>query len=431
MFGVAASSVRKGARVRTLVGVAAAGCLVLAACGGDDGGGAGSAPERERSSGGAAAAAPTGEPIKAMTIAPVNTNTPPYPNIHEAAKIYQRQINDKGGINGRPLEVITCDGRGDPNEDAACGRRAVEEGVVAVVGSFTFDASRLVPILEDANMAMFGSCCPIAEQEFTSPISFVIGSNFAIPAGAAVKMVGDDCQRPAVVFIETPAIEVAKQQVSNAFRSKGFDPGRAKFVTIPIEAQDYSAQAAQATDGTDCLYGGISDSNWAALLPAMQSLGADQRLYGHQGNLNGKIAEQFPDLTENGVVVNSYPNIDGPMWEEYRSALEEYDAPDLDWNSLAGLGTWTAYSAFTQVVSKMTGEITNQTFLDAARKANNIDTGGMVPPIDLTREFEGQQGAFPRIFNRSVTYDVIKDGKLSAESDEAFDMTNPLEGNPA
>ena len=49
------------------------------------------------------AAAPSGDPIKVMTVAPVNTNLPPYPNIPAAAEIYVQYINDRGGIQGRPL----------------------------------------------------------------------------------------------------------------------------------------------------------------------------------------------------------------------------------------------------------------------------------------------------------------------------------------
>ena len=119
---------------------------------------------------------PTGEPIKVMVEAPVNTQLPPYPNIPGAAEVYEQYINDKGGIKGRPLEVIICDDKGDPNEGANCARQAVEEKVVAVVGSFTFDASRIIPILEEDKIAWFGGCCPLVAQEFTSPISFVLGS---------------------------------------------------------------------------------------------------------------------------------------------------------------------------------------------------------------------------------------------------------------
>jgi ABC-type branched-subunit amino acid transport system substrate-binding protein len=364
------------------------------------------------------------------TVAPINSQLPPYPNIHEAARIYGEWINDNGGVNGRPLEVILCDGKGDPNEDANCGRKAVDEKVVAIVGSFSFDTSRLIPILEEANIAWYGACCPIALVESASPISFVIGSNAAIPAGAVVRMVKDGCEKPAVVYIETASLQFAIDQAKDAFTSAGFDPDAAKYITIPITAQDYSAQVAQAIDGTDCIYGGISDSNWAAFLPAMRSLGGTQRLYGHQGNLNGKIAEQFPELTQDGISVNSYPNIAGPMWEDYRGALETYDAPDLDWNSLAGLGTWAGYSAFTALVETMTGDITAQTFLDAANAATAVDTGGMVPVLDFTKPYTGMDGQFPRVFNRSVAYDVIKDGKLSPADNELYDMTNALDGLP-
>lgn len=368
-----------------------------------------------------------GEPIKVMTIAPINSQLPPYPNIHEAARIYGEWINDRGGIDGRPLEVILCDGRGDPNEDANCGRQAAEEDVVAVVGSFTFDASRLIPILEEEEIAMFGSCCPIAPIEFSSPISFVTGSNFAVPAGAVERMVDDGCEAPAVVYIETASLDFANSVARGVFEYKGFNPDDAEYITIPITAQDYSAQVAQAIDGTDCIYGGFADSNWAAFLPAMQSLGGTQRLYGHQGNLNAPIAEQFPDLTQDGISVNAYPNISGAMWDDYRAALEEYDAPDLDWNSLAGLGTWSAFEAFAAIVQDMDGDITNATFLDAANAATAVDTGGMVPVLDLSTPWNGMGGDFPRIFNRTVTYDRIDNGELVATDDPPLDLTDALD----
>ncbi len=313
---------------------------------------------------------PSGDPIKVMTIAPVNTNLPPYPNIPAAAEIYMQYINDRGGIQGRPLEVITCDDQGDPNVGANCARQAVDEGAIAVVGSFVFDASRIIPVLEENNIPWFGACCPLVEQEFASPISFPLGS--LLPgqgAGIGWKMAQDGCEKPVNVVIDIPAGDVAYPAVVNAYEVGGGAPDAWRMVKISAVPGDYSAQVADAIGGgTDCIAGGIADSNWAAFLPAMASAGADVRLYGLQGNLNSKIAEEFPELTEGGVVSNSYPNIEGPMWDDYRASLEEYDAPDLDWNSLAGLGTWTAYTAFKNVVEGMSGEITNETFLEAHQR---------------------------------------------------------------
>ncbi|MEY2405701.1 MAG: branched-chain amino acid transport system substrate-binding protein [Acidimicrobiaceae bacterium] len=400
--------------------------LLLAACGSDKK----STAKSAGSSTTAASNAPKGAPIKVMTIAPVNTQLPPYPNIPAAAKVYAQYINDKGGVAGRPLEVITCDDRGDPNEAANCARQAVDQKVVAVVGSFVFDASRIIPVLESAKIAWFGACCPLVAQEFSSSVSFPIGS--LLPgqgAGDGWKMGTDGCKHPVALFVDIPAGDVALPALKNAYKVGGGDPSAIKVVKIPLTAQDYSAQVAEATSGkTDCIAGGIADSNWAAWLPAMKAAGAHQRLYGLQGNLNGKIAQQFPDLTQGAVVSNSYPNIAGDMWKDYRDSLVKYKAPDLDWNSLAGLGTWAAYTAFKTIVEGMSGDINGQTFLDAAGKTSSLDTGGMVPVIDLTKPYTGFGGSFPRIFNRTVFFDVVKDGKLSPLDDKSYDMTNPIEG---
>ena len=187
---------------------------------------------------------------------------------------------------------------------------------------------------------------------------------------------------------------------------------------------------AEATQGSDCIAGGIADSNWAAWLPAMAAAGADQRLYGLQGNLNSKIAEQFPELTEGAIISGSYPNIEGSMWDDSRAALEEYDAPDPDWNSLAGLGTWAALTAFTEIVGGMSGEIDTNTFIEAANATSALDTGNMIGVLDLTTPYTGFGGDFPRIFNRTVYFDTVEDGKLVPVDENAYDMTGPIDGQP-
>jgi ABC-type branched-subunit amino acid transport system substrate-binding protein len=377
------------------------------------------------------AAAPTGEPIRVMTEAPVDSQVAPYPNIPEAALIYAQWINDRGGIQGRPLEIDVCDDQADAAKAADCARQAVENGDVANVGSFTVDASRAIPILEENNIAWFGACCPIQANEFTSRISFPMGFVSAFPTAAAIKMIDDGCENVVQIYGDLPASQVFVDAFSNGWKSKGMDPSDLKVVYIPLEPGDYSAQAAQANDPpVDCLFGNISEVNWPPLITALDGVGANPRLYGPQGNLNAKVAEQFPEQTDGGVVVNVYPNIAADAWVDYREALETYDAPDLDWNSLAGLGTWAAFTAFTQIVEGMTGEINNETFLEAASASDNIDTGGMVGILDFTEEWTGGGGNFNRIFNRTVFFDVIEDGVLTPLNDTAYDMTEAFDGNP-
>ena len=168
------SIVAKGRRrkMKTLIGFAVVGSMFLAACGGSSS----SSDETDAPADTTEEVVqPTGEPLKVMVLTPINSPISSYPNIAKAAEIYQQWVNDRGGIAGRPLEVTICDDKADPNESAACGRKAVANKDIAIVGSFTLDVSSLMPILEANSIPWFGACCPVSATEFSSPMSFVMG----------------------------------------------------------------------------------------------------------------------------------------------------------------------------------------------------------------------------------------------------------------
>lgn len=261
-----------------------AAALLAAACGGDDGGsateGSGASTEADGEAGGSGAAL-TGEPIKVMNEAPIDTNATPYPNIKEAAQIYAKWINDNGGIKGRPLEVIFCDDRNDANEAGNCARKAVEEKVIANVGSFTIDVSRGIPIYEEASIAWFGACCPIVAQENTSKISFPMGFVNGFNTAAAIKMIEDDCKSVVDVYGDLPVADVFHEAFANGWKSAGGDVSKLKTVRIPLAPGDYSAEAAKMTSpAVDCLWGNIGEANWPSLITALNSTGVLPRLYG-------------------------------------------------------------------------------------------------------------------------------------------------------
>jgi ABC-type branched-subunit amino acid transport system substrate-binding protein len=219
--------------------------LLTAACGSSGG-----------DSGGTTAAKPTGAPIKVMVEAPVDSQVLPYPNIPETARLFKEHINAKGGIKGRPLEVVVCDDQADAGKAAACARTAVEEKVVANVGGFTLDVGQGIPIYEENKIAWFGECCPIRSQEFTSPISFPMGFVNAFPTAAAIKMTDDKCQSIVGVFGDDTASEPQIEAYKNGFKSKGVDISKLKMVKVPLTPGDYSAQAAQINNPpADCVFG--------------------------------------------------------------------------------------------------------------------------------------------------------------------------------
>ena len=65
-------------------------------------------------------------------------------------------------------------------------------------------------------------------------------------------------------------------------------------------------------------------------------------------------------MTNGNIISGMYPDLSTEPWDDYRAELEanNVDQEANDFNSLGGLGTWSAYSGFTKVLESMEGEIT-------------------------------------------------------------------------
>ena len=247
-------------------------------------------------------------------------------------------------------------------------------------------------------------------------------------------MAEDGCKHPVDVVLDIPAGDVALPSVEERLQGRrAAIRTRARSSRSPPSRRTTAPRSPRRSSGTDCIAGGISDSNWAAWLPAMAAAGANQRLYGLQGNLNGKIAEQFPELTKGGVVVERRTRTSpAPMWDDYRAVAGEVQGarPRLEQPRRArARGRRSPRSPTSS--SGMTGDINNLTFLDAANKTSSLDTGGMVGdarPHQAVHRLRRRH--FPRIFNRTVFFDAIKDGKLSAARRQGLRHDGPDRRQP-
>jgi hypothetical protein len=414
--------------------------IALSACGSSKGtsssgatssGGATSATTASGGSSGTAAPAKlTGTPIKTMTIASVNYNGPTYANILEAAKLYQDWVNAHGGIKGHPLEVTTCDEQGMPQKTAACGRTAIADHDVAVVGSYTQNGAAIIPELAASKTSWFGICCSMSAIELVSPDVQQIGSGGGLN-GLVVKAVEDGCKTMSVLLDDTGASDALDiDLVKSALASVHSTAKITKYVLVPVTAQDYAPQVAESTQGAQCVIGGITENIWPGYLTAYSEADSTAKLYGFQGNLDAKTVKPFPKATQNAVVVGYYPDESLPQWATYRAMIAQEKPPSSeDFNSLGGLGTWAAYYGFQQVIDSMTGPINNVTFLKAAQTATDVNMDGLAPNADFAKKFEGLGKYFLNDTNNAVTFDIVKNGKLVPfDGGKFFDQTAGMLG---
>ena len=198
----------KAAWRRIVVGVAAASLLAAACSDDDDGEGATTteAPDdTDGSSTTSGGAGPTGEPILLGVIAEGDGATPASPNLPatlDATRAAAASVNADGGVGGRPLEIVGCDTRGDPNGAAECGREMVDQGVVALVGSFSGFSAGFLPVTEGAGIPSVGHFIGGAAD---------LGATLTYPimAGSPGLIVGQGflagelgCEAPSIAYFE-------------------------------------------------------------------------------------------------------------------------------------------------------------------------------------------------------------------------------------
>jgi branched-chain amino acid transport system substrate-binding protein len=424
---------RSGVRLRTVIGVAALMAmlvLVLAGCGSSKSSTSSSSSAAASTGSGTtpAAAKPTKSAIKTMTIASVNYNGPTYQNILETAQMYAKYVNAHGGIAGHPLIALTCDEQGIPSGTATCAHKAVSAGVVADVGSFSYNDGTAIPIYAAANTAWFGSCCQISPAAYQSKDSFPLGNNPALNAGGLAAAAAQGCKHIGLLELDLPSTPQLNVLFANAAKANGYT-GTIKYVKVPLTSQDLTAQVTEATSGTDCISMYLSENNISAVMQAFASTPHTQRLYGPQGNFDSVSVKGFESLVTNDIVYGTYSDLSSPAYADYRSAIATYNPPsNLDYDSLGGLGAWAAMRAFTNIVESMKGPINNTTFLAAVKQASNVTTGGELAPINFTKEYTGLKGQFPRSFNLNETY--LKNPADPHQLGGFINLTKSIEGVP-
>lgn len=108
---------------------AAVAAAALTACGGSD---------TASSSTAAAGSAAAGDTIKVGVLGPMTGEVSVYGlAVINGATLYLEQVNEKGGINGKKLEIITMDEQGDATQAVTCFTKMCDQGITGLIGDVT------------------------------------------------------------------------------------------------------------------------------------------------------------------------------------------------------------------------------------------------------------------------------------------------------
>ncbi len=367
-----------------------------------------------------------GKPIKVMTIGTAGPEEGgSTPAMAQVAIAYEGFINHHGGINGRPLQVTFCDDHDNPSGAEQCARQAVSNRDVAVVGWGSISGgSNILSVLSKANIPWIGEE-QFSQAENTSPDSYpIIGSLATQWLGLGQLAAQRGCKKAGVMEWDNPVGIFGLQWFERGFGAAG---GKVGPVTlVGTSATDLAPAAAAVTGGgVGCVALLLSPTQGPLAVQALQQAGSKARILFYPDELPQSAITQTGgahSLGEGGLTDTFYLRPSNPKWNQAKQAVRMY-APNPsvvnNFNSYTEIDqlTWEAYLVFTSVIkSQHLKTIDGPSLRGALNRANNFNTGGLLPPMNFhTPVVTGPAAPFyNRVFNPYVTLLTIKNGKYSA-----------------
>ncbi|MER7919306.1 MULTISPECIES: ABC transporter substrate-binding protein [unclassified Streptomyces] len=384
------------------------------------------------------------DPVKIMTWAPQDTGATNKPGMPAMALAYAKWINSQGGIGGRKLQVLTCNDHNNSVDAAKCARRAADEDVVAVVGSYSqFGDSFLAP-LESAGIPYIGGY-GVTTDEFTGMMSYPVnGGQPALLAGLGRALSGS-CGPVSLVRPDSIAGDELPALLDSGLKAGGHPQARDQLVAEDLTAYGTPSDAALRYAAGDALKKGC-------VVPAlgdrtdtfMDSFRRERADYPavRLGTVLGSVDQTMINATggssgpyEGAYVTGWYPPANDARWKRMKQVINEEAFGDnrIDPADAGVQTTWIAYTVLKAVLEKIGG---NDVSADSVRKTLDgglaVSTGGLTPTLRWPYEGRLASVGFPRMVNADVTLQVVQDGELVAARrgvggiDGTTDMTGTL-----
>ncbi len=368
----------------------------------------------------------TGEPIKVGQILSIQAGGLSVANMGAGMTASIDAFNNRGGVNGRPLELIQCDTMGDPNKEVDCANKMVSEGVTATLADFTVASPESVSqILATAGIPRVGMN-PMNMADFTSPNVFTPFAGSLLTLFANVDaLVAEGKTKLSVMRPDVPVTAMLTQMLTPAVQAKGAEivnevavgPGATDYTQFVAAAERNGAQgvlmALTATESNQ-----IADafeqlgSKLSFAMPAtnftqadLQNLGtfATSSIYTSPVPAPSSSTDQFPGLV--------------PFLDDMSASGQE----DLERQNLNGteLFSWLSVRAFGEVAETLSGTIDAPAVMQGFQNAKDIDMAGLVPA--WTPNAVQPVGMFQRVSN-SMMYKMTFDGDVVVTDPNMFDL---------
>lgn len=245
--------------------------------------------------------------------------------IENGVKLLVDQQNAKGGLLGKKLSYVTCDDEGKASQAAICARKLVNDGVIAIIGTYTSGAAlAAAPIYAAANVIQTsdGTSDELTQRGWQTFFrNAPPNSDEATFAADYLVNVRKDDRIAVLSDHSSYATGLAKSVVDSIKELGGNIVADER---INAGTQDYSAVLTKIkSEKPTALFFSGYYTDGGLIRAQMKQLGMDTDFIGGDANQNADFAKIAGNAAEGAIIIN-VPAPENLPYEEAKQFLSDY-----------------------------------------------------------------------------------------------------------
>jgi ABC-type branched-subunit amino acid transport system substrate-binding protein len=334
-----------------------------------------------------------------------------YSEIATGAEAAAAVINKAGGVNGHKVDITVCDTKGSPNGATSCAYQAVQDKVVAVVGSLDLTGSYM-SVLQQAGIPAIGpyAIAQTLVNTYSYPLYGGSATNLAgsvsTLAKQGVKSISIVANQSAGLAALAPLLKPVQQHYPGLTIS--LDP-------IASTTVDLAPVVAQANRSDGIVLATNNAATAVEFLKTEQESGVKKPIAASTTQVDQQLLAQAGSLLQqlNVRVVGAWL----PSTDTQNAAVAAFDRAMSAQDPSAAKDDFSMDSyASVELFSKVAGglsEVTSATVRSALASvtASAPVNLGLVAPLQFATP-SADASNLPRLFNPDVVIESVQDSKL-------------------
>lgn len=343
-----------------------------------------------------------------------------FPEYREGAEAAVAHINENGGVNGSPIELLTCIADGSPEASVNCANQFVDAGAVAYVAGLEVGADAALPILESAGIP-YVSPTAWGPGQYTDPNAFILHTaGGAFQAGSISALADTGATKIANFHYAIPTSKATEPLYDGIAEEVGIELFH---VEVPVQGADWNASVATAiANGADALIGYFNEIDCTNLVRGARAAGFTGPIA--VGSCSDYVAEVGDDAVGTITVADRYPTDlrdDAPpeVQEQIDTYVEAMETAGYG-DKVGGLArnSFSTVYELAEIMKTIDGEVTAAALTEALTGLTDFP-GFMGPAINCTEPFQ----AIPRACSAEVIVIEVVDGPTRVASGGFVDMS--------